>query len=150
MNKKVLSIFAALLAMTAVTFTSCKDDDDDNPTPAGTTNQQKIIGTWHLSTRGGDVNNNGTLDAGETASVTGVYDLYGNFKTNGEVISYGSAFGSPIDTGYSAWQIIGDNYLRIVDTDGDTTSFLIYQLDASNLITKDTSTNPDIWEAYTK
>ena len=71
MNKQILSIAAALLAMAAVTFTSCKKDDDDNNTvtPAQT-NQQKIVGTWLRTGDGVDNNGNGVLDASERTAPT--------------------------------------------------------------------------------
>lgn len=137
MKKTLLLICAGVTLIAA----SCKKDDD-NKTATPATRAEIIKGTWTISELGGDMNNNGVLDAGET-----IANNSGSLVFN----DGGTGTGSLLGVSYPfTWSLTNnDNTLRIVVA-SDVTNYDIKELSSTKAVVLDASTDPDTWTVLTK
>ena len=150
MSKKILSITAALLAMAAVTFTSCKDDDD-NVTPAQTTSEKLIDGRWQTKWYADDTSGNNMLEENEKEFINVAADGFSSidFMAGGMRVDSSYSMGTASkDT--STWQLLDDNKIRFVYESGASDTELITTLDGSNLVLRSLTYTPYYWTGYSK
>jgi hypothetical protein len=139
MKKVFLSV-----AVLATLFASCKKDDDNN----NKSRHDMMVGTWMIDQFGADVNNNQTIDIGETSD--SALNGFFTFSANGALTTASHFIGLPADTLTGTWALVNnDNYLQLVSDDGDTSYSLIKSISNNNLTLLDTS-NAAIWFVLAK
>jgi len=100
--KKLYAPFLVVIALCilATSFQSCKKKKDDSP-------KGKLSGKWKLSQIGTDVNNNSTLDAGETVAADS-FQFFLAFGGDGTGTMTVNFLGIDIDNNFN-WQLINNN-----------------------------------------
>lgn len=106
--------------------------------------------TWNLSQYDADANSNGVLDNGESVDVSGT-GMSGTITFNGDGTGSSSiTILGGTDTESFKWFIEGDNMLKMVDDDNDTTSATITELTSSRFVNLWKDTSPNVWYVCTK
>lgn len=119
----------SILAIGLVAFASCKKKSDDSP-------KSKLVGKWKFTKSAKDMNNNGTIDAGEMFTFSDSISGYIQFNSDGTGLDASTNSGTTQTDNFN-WALIDNNAdIKITQTSG-TGSGMIDTLHIVSLTSSD-------------